>query len=1341
MLTLYELDAKAIVHLFCIVVQKTLKIFQKRLTNFSSRNKSLLLMKLIKKQHLDLTELDFLEKKAAYDIVGQVVKEQKKLTLCAVADSRDGTTNHVSEQLKYIQQTEKFIFEEKGSKDLFIGYPFVEGKFFNDAIVRCPLLFIPVQLEKKDNKWGIKRRKDVAITFNKTFLLAYAYFNGISISEDFLETDFSQFPSDMKGFLTQLYHHIEDSALELNFNQSVFEEKLYPFINYVKADLEKKYEKGQLKLQPQGVLGVFPQADSYLIPDYDFLIEKNLQAIEDVVDVQPIQDKLSEERLFTPYAIDASQENVILKIKKGRSIVVQGPPGSGKSQLICNLIADSIALKKNVLVVSQKKAALNVVYERLAEVGLDRFTALVHDYKHDRAAVFDKIAQQIEDIDNYQQRNNSLDAIVLERSFIQKSREIELLSDKLEKFREALYSHAECGKSIKELYLSCSSERPFVNLKSCFKQFNFEQIDNFRSTLESYISYAQKFDSPKHIWRIRKSFANYSIRDLHEMQEMLEQMPLLRDTFLSNIQRALKLDISITDCEWLLSKEKDILKMLEVLQDDTVYSIFTRTLKHRTSKAQVDEYGYKLLNAFDEDGLEQSLKTADLPFWHQKVAEAEEATSNWISKKKWELFSGDKSELNQLLTKNRLVSNAQGYTTLSRRIENRMNYEHYLTEAKHFIWFDHPPARRELSAVKEWMEQHQRAMEAKELFDKLRVGLKFIELDKLNFEQFYEIIVYVLRQGQMIQEQKTKWSTYFTDQRIGKLLRGEVSVDRLKKTLRDDFEAICAFDTLKDNLQTFEREIIEKVLDHNPSISPEESFELFYNSICLSWLESLEYKYPFLTIASSGEIQKMEKQLQAALEAKAQLCKEIVLINARERTYNYIEYNRLSNMVTYRDLKHQVNKKRMVWPLRKLIKNHLGELLDLMPCWIASPESVSTLFPMEKHFDLVIFDEASQCFAEKGIPAMYRGKQVAILGDRQQLSPYDLYQSRWEEDEEIDSPTLEVVSLLDLGERFLPQEMLKGHYRSQSLDLIDFSNQHFYKGELRFLPYYHHFVKNERGIHFEHVSDGVWESNTNLPEAERVVKLIKELLKKDINNIGVITFNYKQQELILQLLEDERIAIPPDLFVKNIENVQGDERDIIIFSITYAPTKSGQQRTNFGALSMMGGENRLNVAVTRAKQKIYVMSSLLPHQLKVEEAKNEGPRLLKKYLQYAYEVSEGQYKPTLDSSQETPFAQYLKNKISEQGGDLSTIEEDLPFSDLSIKTNRYEGLILTDDNLYFQSLSAKDAHAYIHFMFQQKGWDVTRVYSREFWKSENRFFGLLKEFEKEVCLKNESLTL
>jgi len=371
---------------------------------------------------------------------------------------------------------------------------------------------------------------------------------------------------------------------------------------------------------------------------------------------------------------------------------------------------------------------------------------------------------------------------------------------------------------------------------------------------------------------------------------------------------------------------------------------------------------------------------------------------------------------------------------------------------------------------------------------------------------------------------------------------------------------------------------------------------------------------------------------------------------------------------------------------------------------------------MEELFDLVIFDEASQCFAEKGIPAMSRGKQVVIAGDSKQLQPSDLYRARFQEDDE-DVPESELDSLLELGCRHLPQIMLTEHYRSRSLDLIDFSNQHFYKNKLQLLPDFHTFQSRQRGIEFVKTS-GVFENQHNQDEAEKVVEICLELFRlQPDKEVGVITFNIHQQYLIQDLLEArcmfEKQLLPDTFFVKNIENIQGDEKDIIIFSIGYAPDRTRRLNHQFGSLNQAGGENRLNVAVTRARDRIVVVSSIYPQQLNVENTLHEGPKLFKKYLEYALNVSEGRFVPTVVLEKNFHPEWYLKEKTKQEKSNLS---EELPFADLTVtdEHGQFVQLLLTDDDKFYNSLSVKETFSFLPNTLKSKHWKFERMWSRNF---------------------------
>jgi hypothetical protein len=565
------------------------------------------------------------------------------------------------------------------------------------------------------------------------------------------------------------------------------------------------------------------------------------------------------------------------------------------------------------------------------------------------------------------------------------------------------------------------------------------------------------------------------------------------------------------------------------------------------------------------------------------------------------------------------------------------------------------------------------------------------------------------------------WLEHLTPYQLRNLVHEPALEKDYLKTLRRDFESLCDFDRLKENLQAHERTVINR-LQEAVGLDVAKQEELLQNSLRLAWIEHIETKFPDLRSVSSRKMQEQQQEMARLVDEKQRLSHAILLLRARERVYERVEYNRLNNRITYRDLYHQATKKKKIWSLRKVITDFQEELLNLMPCWMASPESVSAIFPMQEIFDLVIFDEASQCFAERGIPAMYRGKQVLIAGDDMQLKPNELYQIRWEEESE--EPDLEVESLLGLGERYLPTVHLQGHYRSRSVDLIDFSNRHFYEGRLQLLPDRKILNQNQPGIEYLKV-DGVWENHTNPVEASIIVERVIELTRRHPEKeIGIVTFNAPQQTLIMDMLEEifsgSGMTIPPTLFVKNIENVQGDEKDIIIFSVGYAYDKKKKFNMQFGSLSMVGGENRLNVAVTRAREKIILVCSIEPEDLQTDDVKNEGPRLLKKYLEFAREVHQHRFEPKLTPTVKQQSSWYLNSRIKKWGeekfGKLQFELDSMPLADVYVKDNgNYLGIVRTDDAHYLSSLSVKDSFAYVPALFEEKNWESTFIFSRNLW--------------------------
>lgn len=1321
-------------------MSESTKIFQtylRRLTNLSGTNRSLLLLRLASEQLLDLHQFSFLNNEKSFEIIKALIAGKSK-KICPLLDSRMEAANESSRRLKRLQRIDKFIFDERGSNDLHVGWPIIRGKFLDGTIVRCPLLYFPVQLDQDTNQWILSVRKDAGVTFNKSFLLAYSFYNKVKLDDELLDTNFDDFEADSIAFRTQLYELLKEKV-ELNFNTDTFTDELTPFQEFKKDEFESSQKAGELKLFQEAVLGIFPQAGSQLVPDYLNLIDTQpFETLEDffiphVKEATKNSEQwistVKEENSYAPFPLDAYQEHALRTIKDGNSLVVQGPPGTGKSQLISNLIADAIASGRKVLLVCQKRVALDVVYDRLKKIKLGDFLGLVHDFRNDRKEIYDKIARQIDSIDDYKARNRNIDVIQLERRFFQVSRRIDQLTESLEEFRSDLFDDKDCGISAKELYITSSPQQPAINLRQEFRHFHFASVSDVVTKLKRYTQYASVLEKEDHRWLDRKSFAAFQVGDLRLIENAIDDILSFQKQVNEELNKILTIRLNLEECESLLHRQQQAENMLGLIPNETIFQYFKAMVEEKddeTSLLWLQNMERVTLNCFEGIGVEANLDMQQLMQCRDALQNRMKARKNVFKMIRWELFSEHKFFLKRVLISNQLQYTKQGLLTLEQRIDNRLNLEHHLTALKKKSWLVSLPDIFKLLDLQRWFADQLSALQAKLIFSELREINNSIHTQNFSLAEFQLTIRSVFTIISTIPFHRNDWQQYLSPYQIKKLILEPELAGEYVNSLRKDFDLICEFDRLKDSLNSYEIDVVNKLYEFTHRWDAAEFEKLFQNSLRLAWLEHIETRFPILRSVSTFSLQEMETELQQLIEEKHQLVTDIVLLRARERVYEHVSYNRLNNRVTYRDLHHQVTKKKKIWPVRKLISEFHHELFDLMPCWMASPESVSAIFPMQQFFDLVIFDEASQCFAERGLPAIFRGKQILVAGDSKQLKPFELYQSRWEE--ETENPDLEVDSLLELSARYLTTVHLQGHYRSKSLPLINFSNHHFYQNKLRLVPDLKAMHQLEPPIEFNKV-DGVWENQTNSLEAQTVMKEIVNRVKHyPDKEIGVITFNAPQQMLIMDLVEEnfakESLTVPESLFIKNIENVQGDERDIIIFSIGYAPDVKGKMNMQFGSLNVAGGENRLNVAVTRAREKVIVVSSIMPEELKIDAVKNDGPKLLRKYLEYARDVSSGKGNQQQSAIHQYSSTWYLSSKLlAEEISQPNTviIPSPLPFSDLAInQSNKLLGVVLSDDELFYSSLTVKEPYAYTPLLLASKHWKYHRLYSRNWWLDQDK---------------------
>lgn len=509
------------------------------------------------------------------------------------------------------------------------------------------------------------------------------------------------------------------------------------------------------------------------------------------------------------------------------------------------------------------------------------------------------------------------------------------------------------------------------------------------------------------------------------------------------------------------------------------------------------------------------------------------------------------------------------------------------------------------------------------------------------------------------------------------------------------------------------------------------------------------------------------RSLNEAIGKKQTLTKQKLELILAEAMYNLSVSKRHGEILRVLESKRK-------WSVNKFIKKFDFELFKSVKIWLLTPEVVSEIIPLQTGiFDLVIFDEASQMYVEKGIPSILRAKKVIIAGDHKQLRPSNLGAGRIEmdiddipEDTEI-TAALEEESLLDLARFKYPDVLLNFHYRSKYEELIAFSNYAFYRGQLYVSP--NAKPPKEPPIQVHKMENAMWSNRSNMVEAKYIVEMLKQFFdeRTEGETIGIITFNSNQRDLIDDLIDTEcaknaqfaaairtELARKKDgedigLFVKNIESVQGDERDVIIFSIGYAKNENGRLVRNFGWLNQRGGENRLNVAISRAKKKVHIVTSFDPAELQVEDMKNDGPRILKKYLEYAFAVNNGDHetaKQILLSfgdaknmgqtiSFDSDFENQVYDALVEKGYQVDTQIGIGGYSiDLAIRKNgKYILGIECDGRLYHSSKSARERDYHRQKYLESRGWRIHRIWSTNWWKNPKR------EIDK-ICTIVDSLS-
>lgn len=1150
-------------------------------------------------------------------------KRKKKIT----ADQTKLVQSEVA-KIKELKREVEEIERETGKYELYIGYPFVFGSIQQGpqkTLIKAPLLLFPVKIDIYDDETvDIRFNGTEKIQINKALILAYAQSKKLNIDD--LETEFD----DLSGFrsLLSVIQHIGNARIRIECKAS---KHIYNYARFKEPDPTKS----ELSVRYAAVLGRFPISNS-VYGDYCVLEKKKLtnDAIDELLRTGGkfgkkrliLLDKIKKSgkplraRRTPPKAsyivrmLDFAQSEVVKKVDQMGNMVIYGPPGTGKSQTIVNIITDALCKKKRVLVVSQKKAALDVVFSRLGN--LNEKAMYINDEAKEKHAFYERCYDAHKRADAYHTVN--VPNLIEEYAGIQAR--IDQEEKSLEDIYHLLNDKRPFGLSLSEMYSSS-----YMLQKNSSEYAAYLRMIEYKNVMA--LTYKELSDA---MFTIK---ANNIVETYYNFVQAKEKNPIID---------CMRPDIEIPTIAEVKARLTEIQKSRKGFFNITKYPYTRQVLAHY---ALLDNE--KTLHALakmecrleNPNPLFRGLRSKAV---EQKMRETLVAIGEFV--KEYDC-------LLKVMTKDGYIS------VIDNILRGNTAYIKLVHEA-----LDNYIAQRDISMLLGTLDKNM--------------------LDILNFAY----------------EASRNYSNYV-----------EI-IDNIP-VIRMYHEIIVCEDKLRDELA--------KIVD-----------------------------FPNIT----ARIYKL-KESQLAVSQK--ICQGMA-----SREYQTL----FSGAENAKDYFYQISKDKKHWPIRKMMEVYGSFIFSLFPCWLLSPENVSSLLPLEKNlFDIVIFDEASQVFIESTIPTIYRGKNIVVAGDAKQLRPSATFMKRYlgadlETLDESVQAALEVESLLDLAVSRYTSANLTYHYRSRHQELIDFSNCAFYSGNLQVAPniYTGRFARPME----RYKVDGRWIDRKNVAEAKQIVEIIKDIFasRKHNESIGIITFNSDQQTCIADAIDKEaqkdaafRVQIAKErtrtddgedtgIFVKNLENVQGDERDIIIFSIGYAPNETGRVYTNFGSLSTEGGENRLNVAITRAKSKIIVVTSIEPEDLKVDGSKNQGPKLLRDYLAYVRSVSDGDganarailnglspvdaeaAKPTLSSA--PSIEEQMKERIEKLGYrvdvGLGNKNSRISLAVYDDSCDTYLVGVELEKDAFAASASAMERDVYKPKFLEGRGWKMIRIWSRDWWLSPAR---------------------
>jgi very-short-patch-repair endonuclease len=1241
--------------------------------------------------------------------------------------------------LRRLDEQARLAIEEQGVNTLFLALgmlSYTETET-SEQVFRAPLVMLPVQLSRKSARSGYRLRAADDEPVVNPALAEYLRLDfGLTLPE---LPDSATIPDDYD--LQTLFAAVSE-AIAGRKGWSVTTDIVLALFSFQKFVMYKDLEANAASVAAHRLVRqlVGREGDRVIgLPD----------------DIR----RLELDREFAPEATtqvvdaDSSQLRAIAGVARGYDLVLEGPPGTGKSQTITNLIAQALGSGKSVLFVAEKMAALDVVHSRLVKAGLGEFCLELHSTKASKRSVMRSLAAAID---------ASLTSTPVG---LQAGAALPGVRAGLNDYVRALHTpDGTLGMTPFEAYGALAPVRgadtaatngtaagpPRLRYTRRVDDVTRETLDTTVREVRELAAAAHGVNDPaQHPWRgaTRTLYTEDDIASARELAtELARQLRDVRrqarevsevfglppmeapadvdtaDRIATIIQRSPGAPESVLASTRWNSAPSDALGMIE--RGKSLEALRQRIEERFTPQVFDQDHGDDIAYVEKKaEGVLSFLSALD---------------GRWRSiRSRWERYRVPTYEAS-------LIEQAAEMKQVERLAAERKSIRDAEPVARLLfgdLWKGDQTSWSSLEAYVQWV------VEFRSCVTRYSLGSQAIGLAAQRAPNVDR--VHGLRNatadalGTLASLRRVVgWPTdYLTTASFEEL-------DQRAEALAANAGAAPRWAAFEAARQTVAAGIASELLDEamRGNVAFDQLTDAFLRAFYMKWLAEVVQSRPPLARFDAltheqriAEFRRLDRQVLGENQA-------VLTSRLRDRAQERLQEPRAREALPF--LQREMAKQRNHSPLRKTLRHAESAIRAIKPCFLMSPLSVAQyLAGGEPAFDVVIFDEASQLPSEDAVGAIVRGRQLVVVGDPKQLPPTNFFMVASSPDAvTVDDDGTPIYSDTEsVLEEFMgagvPMSRLRWHYRSAHESLISFSNVAFYDADLFTFPSTETGA-SANGLRFEFVADATYEGKgLNSAEARRVAdevvafartQLMRQARGEPTESLGVGTFNLRQQLAVQDELERRRRddpsiepffdrSLPEPFFVKNLENIQGDERDTIFLSVTYAKAADGVLRYNFGALNGENGWRRLNVLTTRARRRMTVFASMHAADIAPTSAVSQGPRLLRDFLDYAEHGRLTLPNASASAAAESPFEREVMLALIERGLtvvpqvgvagyriDLGVVDDEVP--------GRFVCGIECDGVAYHASETARDRDRLRQQVLEARGWALVRVWSTDWFK-------------------------